>query len=206
MRPSLAARLRFRARTGLLLALYAGFILIFFAISTNQEYYTWPDVSSAADAHCRIAWRSIEEAPEPRGITPPESMPDWLDRRARVFAMVIGIARRARCSARACGQSRHLPFVADIGTLLAHRGVGDYALATSHFFDLTGPSFAALRLPAILAALAFLLGPTRRLASAPSRTRLRSHRLRRLHRGGLPHRCAHCPGALRTDALLARHC
>ena len=39
---ALAARLRFRARTSLLLALYAGFILIFFAISTNQEYYTWP--------------------------------------------------------------------------------------------------------------------------------------------------------------------
>jgi hypothetical protein len=29
----------------------------------------------------------------------------------------------------------------------------------SHFFDLTGPSFAALRLPAALAALAFAFGP-----------------------------------------------
>ncbi len=29
----------------------------------------------------------------------------------------------------------------------------------SHFFDLTGPSFAALRLPAALAAIAFLIGP-----------------------------------------------
>jgi hypothetical protein len=29
----------------------------------------------------------------------------------------------------------------------------------SHFFDLTGPSFAALRLPASLALIAFLLGP-----------------------------------------------
>ena len=39
---SMAARLRFRARTSLLLSIYAGFILIFFAISTNQEYYTFP--------------------------------------------------------------------------------------------------------------------------------------------------------------------
>ena len=39
---TLAARLRFRARTSLLLALLAAFILVFFAISTNQEYYTWP--------------------------------------------------------------------------------------------------------------------------------------------------------------------
>jgi hypothetical protein len=56
--------------------------------------------------------------------------------------------------------SRHLPFVPDIGELLAHRGVGDYTLSMSHLFDLTGPSFAALRLPAILAAFAFAFGPT----------------------------------------------
>ena len=55
--------------------------------------------------------------------------------------------------------SRHLPFQADIGALLAHRGVGDYTLSMSHFFDLTGPSFAALRLPAALAALALAVGP-----------------------------------------------
>ena len=48
---------------------------------------------------------------------------------------------------------------ADIGTLLAHRGVGDYTLSMSHLFDLTGPSFAALRLPAALAAIALLIGP-----------------------------------------------
>jgi hypothetical protein len=55
--------------------------------------------------------------------------------------------------------ARNLPFVPDIGNLLAHRGVGDYTLSMSHFFDLTGPSFAALRLPATIAALAFALGP-----------------------------------------------
>jgi len=37
--------------------------------------------------------------------------------------------------------------------------VGGYTLSMSHFFDLTGPSFAALRLPAALAAIALLLGP-----------------------------------------------
>ena len=56
-------------------------------------------------------------------------------------------------------EARNLPFVSDIGTLLAHRGVGDYTLSMSHIFDLTGPSFAALRLPAVLAAVALLVGP-----------------------------------------------
>ena len=47
----------------------------------------------------------------------------------------------------------------DIGTLLAHRGVGDYTLSMSHLFDLTGESFAALRLPAAMAAIVLLIGP-----------------------------------------------
>jgi 4-amino-4-deoxy-L-arabinose transferase-like glycosyltransferase len=34
--------LRFRSRTVWLLALYAGFLLVFFSLSTNQEYYTFP--------------------------------------------------------------------------------------------------------------------------------------------------------------------
>ena len=152
---SMAARLRFRARTGLLLGIYAAFILVFFSISTNQEYYTWP---------CWFAilfliagsLAMIEEAPEgdPRWIN---ASSKWLTSMHAAFA-VIGVL-----SALALGwglwASRHLPFVPDIGTLLAHRDVGGYSLATSHLFDLTGPSFAALRLPAVVAAVVLLIGP-----------------------------------------------
>jgi hypothetical protein len=81
----------------------------------------------------------------------------WLTGGQAVFA-VIGVISAATL-AWGLWTSRHLPFVSDIGTLLAHRGVGDYTLSMSHLFDLTGPSFAALRLPAILAAIALLLGP-----------------------------------------------
>ena len=56
--------------------------------------------------------------------------------------------------------------VLEIGTgsgfmtaLLAHRALAGYTLAMSHLFDLTGPAFAALRLPSILAAVALLIGP-----------------------------------------------
>ena len=37
--------------------------------------------------------------------------------------------------------------------------MGDYTLSMSHLFDLTGRSFAALRLPAIMAAIVLLIGP-----------------------------------------------
>ena len=147
----LAARLRFRARTSLLLALYSGFILVFFAISTNQEYYTWP-IYPAVLMLIAGALATIEESPNPRK---PSSA--WLSG-AHIFFVVAGTLVAA-VLAWGLWQSRHLPFVADVGTVMAHRNVADYSLATSHFFDLTGPAFAGLRLPAILAALAFLLGP-----------------------------------------------
>lgn len=148
---AIASRLRFRARTGLLLALYAGFVLLFFAISTNQEYYTWP-IYPAVLMLIAGGLATIEQAPDTQ-------VPDarkWLTG-AHAFFAVAGSAV-AVLLAWGLWQSRHLPYL-DPGTVMAHRGVGDYALATSHFFDLTGPAFAGLRLPAALAAFAFLAGP-----------------------------------------------
>ena len=147
---SLAARLRFRARTSLLLGLFAVFILIFFAISTNQEYYTFPSWFAILIL-ITGSLAMIEEVCEDGAAS------QWLTRMHATFA-VIGIAS-ALVLAWGLWSSRHLSFVPDIGTLLAHRAVGNYSLATSHFFDLTGPSFAALRAPAIIAAFTLLVGP-----------------------------------------------
>ncbi|GGG94734.1 hypothetical protein GCM10011586_07110 [Silvibacterium dinghuense] len=152
---SLASRVRFRARTNLLLSIYAGFILVFFSISTNQEYYTWPAWVPILMIIAG-ALASIEDAPEGdnRWVT---ASSRWLSSAHALFA-IIGILAAAALGY-GLWTSRNLPFVSDIGTLLAHRGVGDYSLATSHLFDLTGPSFAALREPALIAAIALLLGP-----------------------------------------------
>jgi 4-amino-4-deoxy-L-arabinose transferase-like glycosyltransferase len=151
--------LRFRARSIWLLSLFSAWTLLFFSISTNQEYYTFPVWPPLLILIAGVV-AGIEEkrAPEaaPAGSQPLLSTA-WLTGAQAVFA-VIGVL-----SAVALGwglwQSRHLPFVPDIGTLLAHRGVGDYTLSMSHLFDLTGYSFAALRLPAILAAITLLIGP-----------------------------------------------
>ena len=140
---------RFRARTTLLLGLYAGFILLFFSFSTNQEYYTFP--AWFALLLLTAGSLSLQESDLPgrtRG---------WLLAGHMLFALV-GVGSAAALFS-GLWASRRLPYVADIGSLLAHRGVGDYTLSTSHFFDLTGPSLAALRLPAVLAAFALLVGP-----------------------------------------------
>ena len=81
----------------------------------------------------------------------------WLRRAQAVFA-VIGVLV-AITLAWGLWESRNLPYVADIGTLLAHRAVAGYTLSMSHFFDLTGASFSALRLPAAIAAVILLIGP-----------------------------------------------
>ena len=149
------ARQKFRVRSIWLLSLFSGWTLLFFSISSNQEYYTfpvWPPLIMLISS----VVASIELGRTPDGGKPSLSTA-WLTYAQALFA-VIGVV-----SAIALGwglwTSRNLPYVADIGTLLAHRAVGDYTLAMSHLFDLTGPAFAALRLPALLAALALLIGP-----------------------------------------------
>jgi 4-amino-4-deoxy-L-arabinose transferase-like glycosyltransferase len=150
-------RLDFTGKTTLLLVLYAAFILLFFSLSTNQEYYTYPAyfplLLLTAMALARIERNVATENPgdQARDMR-------WLEIAHGIFA-VVGLAVAALL-ARGLWASRHLPYVADIGALLAHRDVGGYSLSMSHFFDLTGPSFAALRLPAILAAATFLIGPS----------------------------------------------
>jgi 4-amino-4-deoxy-L-arabinose transferase-like glycosyltransferase len=150
---SYVQRLKFRVRSTWLLSLYAGFILLFFSISTNQEYYTFPAWPALLILAAGVL-AGIEERRE--GEVPALSIA-WLTGAQAAFAVVGVLA--AVALGWGLWESRNLPFVDDIGTLLAHRGVGGYSLSMSHFFDLTGPSFAALRLPAALAAIALLVGP-----------------------------------------------
>jgi 4-amino-4-deoxy-L-arabinose transferase-like glycosyltransferase len=152
-------RLKFRVRTIWLLSLFTAWTLLFFSISTNQEYYTfpvWPPLfiliaGVIADTEENRGAEGLAGSAKPLLSTA------WLTGAQAVFA-VFGVV-----SAAVLGwglwESRSLPYVADIGTLLAHRGVGDYTLSMSHLFDLTFASFAALRLPAALAAVTLLIGP-----------------------------------------------
>ena len=153
------ARLKFRVRSVWLLSLFAGWVMLFFSIGINQEYYTfpaWPAIIILVSA----VVAGIEENRAPSGAPAGSGAllsTKWLTGAQAAFAVVGVLA--AIALGWGLWVSRNLPFVPDVGTLLAHRGVGDYTLSTSHLFDLTGPSFAALRLPAGLAAITFLIGP-----------------------------------------------
>jgi 4-amino-4-deoxy-L-arabinose transferase-like glycosyltransferase len=152
MRPalySIAERpARFRSRTTWLLAIYAAVILIFFSLSTNQEYYTYPVYFPLLLLTAGVL---ASEEGEPGAVS------KWLTGAHAALAL-IGIVA-AVALGYGLWSSRAIPSGSDIGALLAHRDVAGYTLSMSHLFDLTGPSFAALRLPAGLAAAGLLLGP-----------------------------------------------
>jgi hypothetical protein len=138
-------------KTILLLSLFAAFVLLFFSLSTNQEYYTFP----AYLPILLLTAATITRAEQTYVFDP--SARRWVTF-AHAALTVIG-AIVALVLVWALWVSRTRPYVADIGNLLARRGVGDYTLSMSHAFDLTVDAFAGLRLPAALAALAFALGP-----------------------------------------------
>jgi 4-amino-4-deoxy-L-arabinose transferase-like glycosyltransferase len=134
----------FANRTRAICLVWSGLILVFFAISTNQEYYTFPAylplLLLAADAlatgRSDSRWNSV----------------------AYSILSIMGIAAGVALIA-GVWSSRHLLVPLDLGSVLADRQVADNTLSMSKFFDLTGAAFAGLRLPALLAAFALLFGP-----------------------------------------------
>jgi 4-amino-4-deoxy-L-arabinose transferase-like glycosyltransferase len=136
----------FRSRTVLLCLIWAGVTLVFFSFSTNQEYYTFPAYFPIL---LLIAERLSDE--EEWGSR------SWLTWTSGVLA-IICIAASVVLAA-GLWNSRHLAFVPDIGTVLAKPNLQAETLSMGHMLDLTGESFAALRLPAILAAIVLLIGP-----------------------------------------------
>jgi hypothetical protein len=136
----------FGARTRLVCWIWAGIVLTFFAFSTNQEYYTLP-----AYLPVLLLLASAVAQEEFSGKRP------WLVSTAAVLSL-LSVAAGATLLA-GLWSSRNLPFVPDISTVLARHSLSEDTLSMSHILDLTGESFAALRLPAALAAFALLVGP-----------------------------------------------
>ena len=152
---SYVVRLKFRVRTAWLLSLFAAFILVFFSLSTNQEYYTfeaWPPMLMLIAGMLA----GIEEGSAGAESGKPLVPAGWLTGTQVAFAMLGALC--ASALGWALWISRNVAHRGPIGALLAHRDVAGYTLSMSHLFDLTGPAFADLRLPAALAAAALFGG------------------------------------------------
>ncbi len=129
-----------RAGRARLLALcWAGFILVFFSFSTTQEYYSMP---------CYPALALLLGSAMATGG-------DWIRRGTRALTAIAG------CAGLACVTIffvvRNLAAPGDISSALSHHP-GVYTLSLGHMLDLTFGSFAYLRLPLAVAAVALLAG------------------------------------------------
>jgi hypothetical protein len=141
----------FASRTRMLCWIWAGVVLIFFALSTNQEYYTFP-------AYLPLLLLLADGVAEcERTECEGRVRAGWLTTSAGLLA-VIGVAASTALLI-GLWKSRNLPFEPDIGNVLGKQDLDAYQLSMSHILDLSYASFAALRLPAALAAVVLLVAP-----------------------------------------------
>jgi hypothetical protein len=187
-----AAPLNFRSRTELLCLVWAGVTLVFFSFSTNQEYYTFP-------AYLPILLLIAARLAERRRI----GLAALAGVEGGALLALICIAARP-CWRRDCGARAS-------AVRARHRHRARQArpqaetLSMGHMLDLTGESFAALRLPAMLAAIVLLIGPAWPSGcGGAARTPLPRGRRRR-HHGDVSDRRAHRSGALRSFPGIAKH-
>ncbi len=126
-------------RVRLLAICWIGFILVFFTLSTTQEYYSMP---------CYPAMALLLGSAMAEGG-------NWIRRGTRVLSVITG------CAGLACITIfilvRNLPTPGDISSALGHHP-SVYTLSLGHMMDLTLDSFAYLRLPLLVAAIALFGG------------------------------------------------
>ncbi len=126
-------------RTRLLALCWAGFVLVFFTFSTTQEYYSMPIYPAMALLlGCAMATDNV-----------------WTRIGSKLLAVVAGTA--AIAIAVILWHVRGLPTPGDISSALTQNPEA-YTLSLGHMGDLTLESFAYLRIPLIVAGVAFLVG------------------------------------------------
>lgn len=126
-------------RTRLLALCWTFFLLIFFTFSTTQEYYSMPVYPALAlllGSAIATQSRSVRISTRLVGVV------------ATVAAVAIGAILVA---------VRHIPAPGDISRALQQHPEA-YTLSLGHIGDLTLASFAYLRMPLIVAGIAFLIG------------------------------------------------
>lgn len=148
-----------RRRGLLFLVVWSTFVLLFFSLSTRQEYYVLPALPALAILIA--AWVLPEH--------------EATNSRANIRITTVLLALGTLVAIASAFLIIHAGTVApntDLASLL-NQNPSDYALSMGHFMDLTGPSIALFRVPLSIATLSLFLGP---LASFILRKRAQPHR------------------------------
>jgi len=143
-----ALRLSYRpidlaGRVRLLALCWIGFLLLFFTFSSTQEYYSMPCYPALA-----LLIGGVLSGENP-------AVQKWIGAGHRTISAVAAVAVLA--IAIVLIQVWNLPTPGDISAGLTEHPEA-YTLSLGHFGDLTIKSFAYLRVPLVVAGIAFLLG------------------------------------------------
>ncbi|HSY36293.1 MAG TPA: hypothetical protein VK814_11125 [Acidobacteriaceae bacterium] len=176
-------------RGTLLLLIWATFVLLFFALSTRQEYYVLPALPALAIlvagwlVHANI-YRRANQPPLPRtqhAVTQVRSYIGHSEARdaindgitaIRITTVLLLLGTLFAAAAIYILLHAHAPAPnTDLATLLTEHP-SDYALSMGHFLDLDTRALGLFRLPLTLAALSLFLGP---LAALLRRRRAKPH-------------------------------
>ncbi|HEX4604826.1 MAG TPA: glycosyltransferase family 39 protein, partial [Candidatus Angelobacter sp.] len=145
-------------RTRLLALCWAGFLLLFFTFSTTQEYYSMPMYPALALLlGCAMDgqendFEATAEATDQEGKTRRKKLLTLGTRTLAVISAVAAVVIVAVLFA-----VRNVPASGDISSALQQHPES-YTLSLGHLGDLTLQSFAYLRVPLLLAGVAFLVG------------------------------------------------
>jgi 4-amino-4-deoxy-L-arabinose transferase-like glycosyltransferase len=137
-------------RTLLLLAIWAALPLLFFSLSTRQEYYVLPALP--AFAILIAPWLAHQAPAKLEAQTHRRSA-----YRCTAAILVLG-AIFAAASLYFLLHTRAPAPDSDLASLL-QQNPGDYAMSMGHFLDLNAQALGLFRLPLALAALSLFLGP-----------------------------------------------
>lgn len=168
--------------TLLLFGIWAAVPMLFFSLSTRQEYYVLPSLPALI---LLIAAWLTREAAEAR--TGPDSL---VATGQRISVVILVLSFIAAFAAGFLILHTQLPSpTTDLSTLLK-QNPGDYALSFGHFLDLNVQAMGAFRTPLLITALALFTGS------------LANWQLRRIHR---PHAANICLAAATFAFLVATH-
>jgi 4-amino-4-deoxy-L-arabinose transferase-like glycosyltransferase len=150
-----------RERGQLLLATWAAFILLFFSLSTRQEYYVLPALPAIAIAIA--GWLSREERLTLDGDSIHQAAAiKRAAQRCTLVLFVLGSLFAVFTLWLLFHAQTPAPGT-DLADLLT-QNPGNYALSMGHFLDLDTRAMGLFRTPLILAALSLFFGPLAALA------------------------------------------
>src|SRR5579875_792953 len=146
-----------RRRGMLMLSVWAGFVLLFFAFSTRQEYYVLPAFPALAVLGAGwLAW--VDHYRPQRHEKAPELVKAGRAAiRATQVLLVIGVVFAA--AAAWVLVHAHTPRGdVDLAAMLSEHP-GDYAMSMGHFLDLNAEALGLFRVPLVIAAVSLVGGP-----------------------------------------------